>query len=203
VRTVWSNPDDVVAKLMAISPADVLAGRGGELAKPIAAGAPSSPFAADYKAGASGLMVGSAVVGVLAAVAIPAFMDYMKKSKKSEAELFLNRIGKQAKREYLTNAQFPAVDAPLTPARGCCETQATCKPNAAQWRTPAWQALEFSIDDNSHYQYSYHSDGKTFTAQAVGDLDCDGTPVTYTLEGKLDAAGNPTVTLIKPPPGVY
>ena len=41
------------------------------------------------------LMIVVAIIGILAAVAIPAFMDYMKKGKKTEASLQLNDIGKQ------------------------------------------------------------------------------------------------------------
>ena len=43
------------------------------------------------------LMIVVAIIGILAAVAIPAFMDYMKKSKKTEAALQLNKIGKNNK----------------------------------------------------------------------------------------------------------
>ena len=83
------------------------------------------------------LMIVVAIIGILAAVAIPAFMDYMKRSKKTEASLQLNKIGKNAKRAYSessayvsgTAAQLPSnfrvgdcagehhgVDAPLTDA---------------------------------------------------------------------------------------
>ena len=43
------------------------------------------------------LMVVVAIIGILAAIAIPSFMDYMKRSKKVEATLQLNKIGKAAK----------------------------------------------------------------------------------------------------------
>ena len=42
------------------------------------------------------LMIVVAIIGILAAVAIPAFLDYMKKSKRSEAELNLNSSEKGA-----------------------------------------------------------------------------------------------------------
>lgn len=41
---------------------------------------------------------------------------------------------------------------------------------------PAVAALEFQTDQPHFFQYSYRSDSKTFTATAVGDIDCDGTP---------------------------
>ena len=52
------------------------------------------------------LMIVVAIIGILAAVAIPAFMDYMKKSKKTEASLQLNKIAKNSKVLYNTQAAF-------------------------------------------------------------------------------------------------
>src|SRR3954463_16701062 len=47
------------------------------------------------------------VLGVGAAVAIPAFMDYTKRSKKSESALQLNKLGKNAQRAYAETGSFP------------------------------------------------------------------------------------------------
>src|SRR5262249_39742749 len=110
VRTMWSNPDDVVKKISAINPDDVLNGKGAAAVKPIADGASGSPFAADVSAGGSGMFVPMAIVGMLAAVAIPAFVDYTRKSKRTGAELMLNRIGKNLKVYYITQAKFPVGD---------------------------------------------------------------------------------------------
>ena len=52
------------------------------------------------------LMIVVAIIGILAAVAIPAFMDYMKRSKKTEAALQLNKIGKNAKRVYSESSSY-------------------------------------------------------------------------------------------------
>ncbi len=46
------------------------------------------------------LMIVVAIIGILAAVAIPAFLDYMKRSRTTEASVQLNKIGKNAKRAY-------------------------------------------------------------------------------------------------------
>ena len=66
------------------------------------------------------LMIVVAIIGILAAVAIPAFMDYMKKSKKTEASLQLNKLAKNLKVYYRVNGALPKGDAPLTPADSCC-----------------------------------------------------------------------------------
>jgi len=149
-------------------------------------------------------IIGLLLAGVILAVAVSSFTDYMKKSKVSEASLYLNRLGKAAKRYYGENSEFPKGSAPLTPAKDCCGqgSDNKCRTTAADWQG-VWQQLEFSIDEPTNYRFSYESDGKTFVAKAVGDLDCDGTPGTYELDGAIDASGNPTVNLIKPPPDVY
>ena len=69
----------------------------------------------------------------------------------------------------------------------------------ADWSDPVWQALDFQIDHPTLFQYSYASDGTSFNATAVGDLDCDGTFITYTLSGTAEN-GNVQVKLTEPPP---
>ena len=144
------------------------------------------------------LMIVVAIIGILAAVAIPAFMDYMKRSKKTEASLQLNKIGKNSKRAYMENSQYVSGTTPFTPTpvnagRGCCGGAGLspnhCAANPSSFTANAtWKALDFEINEPQLYRYSYHSDGKTFTALAVGDLDCDGTEVTYTLTGDESGA---------------
>jgi hypothetical protein len=200
LRTIWSNPDDVTAKLLAITPQMLVDGKAAAAAKAVADASPSSPFAADYKSGTGGLMAPLAVLGMFSAVAIPAFMDYMHESKPTEAALELDKLGKNAKVYYLTNEAFPAGDAPLTPAEPCCEgPNAKCPPAGAAWQDPVWTALDFQIDEPTRFQYRYHSDGKTVEAEAIGDLDCDGTAITYKLF--VDAPGGaPTARIEKPAP---
>jgi type IV pilus assembly protein PilA len=211
-RSAWSNPDDVVAKLQAVSPDDILKGKGGEVGKAIADSAPKSPFAADYQAGASGLMAPTAVIGMLAAVAVPAFLDYMKKSKQSEASLQLNKIGKSIKRYWIENNKLPVGDAKTLPDfPTCCGLSSTgqgvdgkCPNDPAAWgKDKIWSALEISIDEPTMYRYSYHSDGKTVKVTATGDADCDGQFATYELNVEIDSNNNAKTTLVKPPHGVY
>jgi len=131
--------------------------------------------------------------GILAAVAIPAFMDYMGKSKASEATLTLRRLGHAAQAYYNERGAYPVGEAPLTPSAPCCMGPgAWCESTPADWMTPAWQALDFQISEHHRYQYSYTSDGQTMRALAVGDLDCDTVMVTYTLD--LDSSGQMRVS---------
>jgi peptidyl-prolyl cis-trans isomerase B (cyclophilin B) len=125
------------------------------------------------------------VVGVLAAIAIPAFLDYMHKSKTTDAVLNLNRLGKQAKMYYIEHAAFPEDHAGPTPAAACCTTGGRC-PLGSEFQTPAWETVEFD-PVGSKFQYSYTSTPTRFEALAVGDLDCDGISITYKLI--VDAPG--------------
>lgn len=62
---------------------------------------------------------------------------------------------------------------------------------------PGVGRAELRIDHTFQFQYSYQGDGATFTAQAVGDVRCDGHPVTYLIEGSAPD-GSPQVKAIDP-----
>jgi hypothetical protein len=135
-----------------------------------------------------------------------AFGDYMGKAKKTEAQLQLNKLGKNAKVYFLTDGTFPVGKAGPIPSEPCCKgPDHKCAPVPAdQWAaSDVWSKLDFEISEPTLFQYSYESDGKTVTATAVGDLDCDGTPVTYTLEMTADADGTPKMNIIEPPAGAH
>jgi type IV pilus assembly protein PilA len=168
------------------------------------------------------LMIVVAIIGILAAVAIPAFLDYMKRSKSSEAGLNLNKIGKSVKRVFGEIGSFPATSGALLPAGGggpgnnCCggmggvtgtvgtSVNNKCTANPAGFLADAgWSAMEFSVDEASQYQYSYVGSSTAPTAYAVGDIDCDGTSATYTMNVAKTTAGNPQLNFINPPTGTY
>jgi type IV pilus assembly protein PilA len=174
------------------------------------------------------LMIVVAIIGILAAVAIPAFLDYMKKSRATEAGEQLNGIGKKQKTWYGDNGSFLVAVGALLPTNtaaggnNCCggkggvDSQATAntvvnnkctaQPDKfagdAGWGTST--GMSFSVGEESSYQYSYTGTASTaFNAYAIGDTDCNSISATFTLQGTLDAAGNPSVNLLKPPAGVY
>jgi prepilin-type N-terminal cleavage/methylation domain-containing protein len=151
------------------------------------------------------LMIVVAIIGILAAVAIPAFMDYMKRSKKTEASLQLNKMGKNAKRTYGETAAYPtgtAAQLPTKPgAGGCCGgTGGTnkCAAVPASFAADAvWKLLDFQIDEPSLFYYNYTGTATTFTGTATGDLDCDGIEITFVINGTA-TNGNPSVTITEP-----
>jgi hypothetical protein len=72
----------------------------------------------------------------------------------------------------------------------CCDQGGACKPDDKTFDTPAWRALQFSIDGTYRYQYQYipSQDGTSAVVRAVGDLDCDTKTSLYELE--LHVKGN-------------
>ena len=152
------------------------------------------------------LMIVVAIIGILAAVAIPSFMDYMKRSKKTEASLQLNKIGKNAKRAYSETSSYPVGTAATLPAKpgtgGCCNAANNNKCVAVPASFAAdttWKALDFQIDEASLFYYNYTGTAAAFTAKATGDLDCDNTEIVFALDGTA-VNGNPAVTLSEPLP---
>lgn len=128
-----------------------------------------------------------------------AFGEYAAAGKKSEPELMLNRLGKEAKVAFVTDATFPQGKAGPTPAKPCCDQPDHKCAVVDEWMNdPVWKALDFQVLEPGHFQYTYESDGmNSAKATAIGDLDCDGTPITYTLE--LSAKdGNPEMKITKP-----
>jgi type IV pilus assembly protein PilA len=168
------------------------------------------------------LMIVVAIIGILATVAIPAFMDYMKRAKTTEAPLMLNKLGKTLKRMTQEIGTFPPTSGALLPDAGpgpganCCggvggvtgapgptvNNKCTAQPDAFR-SDPGWLALDFSVDEAGQYQYSYVGDALAPTAYAYGDVDCDGVTATYTLQLKKLATGNPQQNLITPPAGIF
>ncbi len=147
------------------------------------------------------LMVVVSIIGILAAVAIPSYIRYIRKGKTGEARKLVKKIYDGARSYYMDRRgtrrfariapQFPAPGQPATPALGACCAGGNdkCEPQAALWTNATWTALKFSVDDPHYYSYSYHSNGATaFTAQANGDLDCDGEYSTFTMEAMVDPA---------------
>ena len=197
LRTTWSNPEAVTKALEPLV-ARVAKSDLGAIDEIVALGKkhPSSPLAFDLDAGV-GVSAPLLLIGVTAAVAVPAFMKYIKKSKTSEARMFVRRISDSARELQAQAGAFPAASTPITPPLGACCSQAEkCVPDPTLWQHPTWVALEFSIEDPHYYSYQYEvgADGKSFTARAFGDLDCDGDYSTFKMHNEM---GGPSPALFR------
>jgi type IV pilus assembly protein PilA len=154
------------------------------------------------------LMIVVAIIGILAAVAIPAFMKYIRRSKTSEATMNIRKIYDSsvsyfqeehaARTGTVLARQFPLTQAPTPVLGSACDAGSSRKytPAANDWNSATWQGLNFAVDDPLYYSYSYDSiatgAASKFTARAQGDLNCDGTYSTFERIGEVDAENNVT-----------
>ena len=134
-----------------------------------------------------------AIIGILAAIAIPNLLRNAKKAKTSEATTNIKKIAEGATSYYHEemNAagtavpvarQFPGVagaagaTGDAEPALGavhpCCAIAGVskCQPNPALWNDQAWQQLKFSMTDPHYYAYQYNHDQATGATNGVNTI---------------------------------
>src|SRR5258705_1590319 len=97
------------------------------------------------------LMIVVAIIGILASVAIPAFMRYVAKSKSTEAVQSLRRLYEGSRSYYMDIGtlrgttgsmplQFPLTEV-ITPAASCCASVGhKCPPNPTVWDSNTWNS---------------------------------------------------------------
>jgi len=164
------------------------------------------------------LMIVVVILGVLAAVAIPAFIKYIRRAKTSEAEDKISEMFRSAVAYFnqeqvnrgasatALNPQFPRSEGPSPAACTTCagNSDGRCDPanyGAALWDTPTWQALNFAISDRHYFVYQFEASnvagadgngaGSIFTARANADLDDDATCSTFERTAIVTAEGDP------------
>jgi hypothetical protein len=100
------------------------------------------------------------------------------KNRAVEADELLGYLADRVAAHVATTGRVPATAAGPTPAVACCDHGGTCSPDPAQWDTPGWRDLGFTIDGDHRFAYQYAPDatGLSATLRAVGDVDCGGAP---------------------------
>ena len=154
------------------------------------------------------LMIVVAILGILAAVAIPAFVNYMKRAKTSEATINVDRIYEGAVAYYEQKHVVTGVSSisktgclpqtiVWTPTSTPSETEQIV--DVSLWRgqtgSPAqWEALDFGMSDNHLYSYSFSVGATTcplpdtnFRSYALGNLDGDSIYSLFTRDAAVES----------------
>jgi type IV pilus assembly protein PilA len=144
-------------------------------------------------------MIVVAIIGILAAVAVPAYLKYLYRSKTVEATMNLRTMYDGAVAYYVGEHSDTAGSVLAKQFPGNAGPTPTVIPGAnkhvpvvAEFKTPEWAALDFSISDPYQYQYSFTVVGAPPTPFAAmtaqGDLDGDGIYSTYQrhIQGNRD-----------------
>lgn len=163
---------------------------------------PSPRSHRDVSAGQAGfslleLMLVVAIMGLLAAAAVPAFSRYIKRVKTSEAVMLLREMYNGATAYFDTEHadgagqilphQFPSTAGP-TPALATIGIERV----VTNWHdSGTWDALKFGIADPHYFAYQFDSSGidaaSQFTASAFGNLDGDAVFSTFVRFATVDA----------------
>lgn len=111
--------------------------------------------------------------GILTAIAVPAFVKYVRRAKTSEARLNVMRLARGASALKVQGVDPPLTDAPLTPDLPCDPEGHLA--TAETFAHPTFKALGFALEGKIRYRYGVHLlAGDRLELRAEGDLDCDG-----------------------------
>jgi type IV pilus assembly protein PilA len=135
------------------------------------------------------LMIVVSIIAILAAVAIPTFIKYMRRTKTSEALMNIRKmydgavayyVGEHADQNMnIQTKQFPG-SAPPTPALATLTTLGGNKYQSqpSEWKQGGWIALDFMVSDPQYFSYTFVASGigtdSTAKMIANGDLNGNG-----------------------------
>ena len=141
------------------------------------------------------LMIVVAIIGVLAAVAIPAFLKYVRRSKTAEATMNLRKMYDGCVAYYVSehadingtiaNKQFPA-NGPTVPPLATLTAQMVAgkryTSSPTDWKQGGWTALDFSVTDPQYFAYTFTNSnpggtGVNAAAQMIAQGDMNANSV--------------------------
>lgn len=134
------------------------------------------------------LMIVVAIIGILAAVAIPQFANYQRKSKTSEARINLAAISTSQIAYEAEHDQY--VDCEASPSATVIGSKKQTWTGGDGWDDIGWAPKDAKV----YYSYLVVADEAaapiTFEATATGDIDGDGKDAKYTVT-QDSAVGGP------------
>src|SRR5687768_4312966 len=115
-------------------------------------------------------------LGVLAAVAIPAFLEYNHKPRRIDSEVQLERIREHIElRGMLPPSSREILPGPAGSGCGTRDGKIPRAPASAWLADPAWSEINFIVNEPSYFTYRWTRESETRGyAEAAADLDCDG-----------------------------
>ncbi len=167
------------------------------------------------------LMIVVAIIGILAALAIPAFIGFIRRSKTSEATRNIGSMFQGAAAYYQVehwNQRDPSMILGMTTlnSTACTVASATTMNAPGVGRTQidfsveaaSFMDIGFTVADPTYYQYSLVSmlgdmcgaarATALYSLRAIGDLDGDGTQSTFEI-----SAGSSQENELMRTPGFY
>ncbi len=112
------------------------------------------------------LMIVVVIIGILAAMAIPRFMQSTTKTKQSEAKLILKQVYVN-ERAYRQQSMVNSYYIPAGPASSAAPL--------------AFKEIWIEIPANAKYSYAIVATANTFTVTATGNIDDDATNDVWTI----------------------
>ena len=148
------------------------------------------------------LMIVVVILGLLAAIAIPTFSQYMRRAKTSEARDALAELYKGSV-VYFSENHYNSSDGKIY---SLVFPDSSSKQNPdpvpkgvkvkTTWNFEPWLSLNFQEVGLTYFSYNYLSTGATivgqganFTLQAKGDLDGDGQTSLFQRTGIVSSEG--------------
>ena len=166
------------------------------------------------------LMIVVAIIGILAAVAIPGFMKYIKDSKTTEAKTNIKAVAEGAlsffQTEHPKSTEGTAFYTRQYPSDKYCRSISGCKDKdespelqgvgsktAGTFSSEPWISLNFTTTAPVYYSYSYAGvAGKdtapsSFAARARARLDkANAVDSCFNVTGGVDTKGDPYISAI-------
>jgi len=142
------------------------------------------------------MMITTAIIGILAAIAVPSFAMFQARSRRSESYTNLSAIGRTEDAYYAESGTFVST---------------TTSWPGTSWTKESWTAaseaefgpIGWRPEGAVYYDYAVNAcTTSSFTASAYGDVDSDGV-VAFVLLARPDGAGGdcPELLFGVPPVG--